>query len=432
MYTRIVVAFFLGVFILPLLSVGTGFALAQTEIKKLQGEITQRNDKLSEIEKEILEYEAALREVGAEKSTLQSTINRLTLERKKVLADLNYTDTKINSTDLEIDKLTLEIQTTEDSIIQNEEAIAAILRKFNKADNESFIEVFLRQDNISQFWNEFEELEQVKNNMSDKIMVLDDSKQTLVAQREQNSTQRTSLLSLKDQYDDQQNILAYNTANKSELLSATKNEESNYQNLLQTKKDARDKLLAEVRDIESQIQFIVDPNKIPSKGTAVFQWPLPNPYITQYFGYTKFALSGAYGGSKHNGMDLGAPVGTKLSAPLTGTVRMVGNTDLVAGCYSWGKWALIDHPNGLSTMFAHMSHISVVPGQKVATGQLVGYVGNTGYSTGPHLHYTLYITDGVEVKQFNQFKKVTGCGAALSPFAAVEAYLDPLDYLPPI
>ena len=119
MYTRIVVAFFLGVFILPLLSVGTGFALAQTEIKKLQGEITQRNDKLSEIEKEILEYEAALREVGAEKSTLQSTINRLTLERKKVLADLNYTDTKINSTDLEIDKLTLEIQTTEDSIIQN-------------------------------------------------------------------------------------------------------------------------------------------------------------------------------------------------------------------------------------------------------------------------------------------------------------------------
>ena len=432
MYTRIVVAFFLGVFILPLLSVGTGFALAQTEIKKLQGEITQRNDKLSEIEKEILEYEAALREVGAEKSTLQSTINRLTLERKKVLADLNYTDTKINSTDLEIDKLTLEIQTTEDSIIQNEEAIAAILRKFNKADNESFIEVFLRQDNISQFWNEFEELEQVKNNMSDKIMVLDDSKQTLVAQREQNSTQRTSLLSLKDQYDDQQNILAYNTANKSELLSATKNEESNYQNLLQTKKDARDKLLAEVRDIESQIQFIVDPNKIPSKGTAVFQWPLPNPYITQYFGYTKFALSGAYGGSKHNGMDLGAPVGTKLSAPLTGTVRMIGNTDLVAGCYSWGKWALIDHPNGLSTMFAHMSHISVVPGQKVATGQLIGYVGNTGYSTGPHLHYTLYITDGVEVKQFNQFKKVTGCGAALSPFAAVEAYLDPLDYLPPI
>jgi len=81
-------------------------------------------------------------------------------------------------------------------------------------------------------------------------------------------------------------------------------------------------------------------------------------------------------------------------------------------------------------MFAHLSQFAVTPGQKVTTGQVVGYSGNTGYSTGPHLHYTLYVTEGVEVKQFNQFKKVTGCGAALSPFAAVEAYLDPLDYLP--
>jgi murein DD-endopeptidase MepM/ murein hydrolase activator NlpD len=74
----------------------------------------------------------------------------------------------------------------------------------------------------------------------------------------------------------------------------------------------------------------------------------------------------------------------------------------------------------------------VTPGQAVKTSDIVGYVGNTGYSTGPHLHFTLYVKAGVEVKQFNQFKSVTGCGAALSPFAAVDAYLDPLDYLPPL
>jgi len=430
MYKRSFLAFLTGVLLIPVIATGTNFALAQSEIQKLQGAITDKNSRLSDIEAEILEYEAALREVGAEKSTLQSTINRLSLERKKVLADLNYTDNKISSTDLTIDKLTLEIHVTEQDITQNENAIKAILRKYDRADNESFIEVFLRQENISDFWNEFEELEQIKDTMSEKIAVLNKSKNTLESQREQNTIQRSSLVTLKDQYDDQQSILAGNQANKTELLSATKNEEATFQTLLETKKEARDKLLAEVRDIESQIQFILDPNTIPVKGTAVFQWPFPNPYITQYFGYTKFALSGAYGGSKHNGMDLGTPTGTKLGAPLSGTVRMTGNTDLVPGCYSWGKWVLIDHPNGLSTMFAHLSQFSVTPGQKVTTGQVVGYSGNTGYSTGPHLHYTLYVTDGVEVKQFNQFKAVTGCGSALSPFAAVEAYLDPLDYLP--
>jgi murein DD-endopeptidase MepM/ murein hydrolase activator NlpD len=430
MYIRNFAVFLMGVLIIPVLSIGTGFALAQSEVERLQNQIEERNNRLSSIEEEIKKYESALQEVGAEKSTLQSTINRLNLERKKVLADISYTENKINSTDLTISKLNFEIKNIEEKIIENEDAIAAILRKFDRADNESFVEIFLRQENLSEFWNQFEELETVKETIFEKIRELDTAKETLLAKKEQNTAQRNSLLSLKEQYDDQQAILAHNKANKSELLSVTKNEERNFQALLTNKKTAKEQLLAEVRDIESQIQFILDPNTIPTPGTAVFKWPLSNPYITQYFGYTKFALSGAYGGSKHNGMDLGAPTGTKIKAPLTGTVRMTGNTDLVPGCYSWGQWVLIDHPNGLSSMFAHLSRISVTPGQTIGTGDIVGYVGSTGYSTGPHLHYTVYVTDGVQVKQFNQFKKVTGCGAALSPFAGIDAYLDPLDYLP--
>lgn len=134
----------------------------------------------------------------------------------------------------------------------------------------------------------------------------------------------------------------------------------------------------------------------------------------------------------HNGMDFGAPTGTKIYAPLGGTVRATGNTDLVPGCYSWGQWALIDHPNGLTTLYAHMSWTGVQAGQKVATGDVIGYVGATGYATGPHLHFTLYASQAVEVKRFNEFKAVTGCGSAFSPFAAVEGYLNPLDYLPAI
>lgn len=412
---------------------GTHFALAQSEVERLQSEISAKNDRLSEIEKEIAQFEAALKEVGAEKSTLQKAINQLELERKKVQADIKYTENKISSTDLEINKLTLEIGTAEKDIDKNEEAIKAILRSMNIADNESMVEILLRHENISEFWNAFEELERVKSSMSERVKSLSLLKDDLQDKKIVNTHRRDELVDLKSQYSDQHSILTSNTATKAELLSATKNEEAEYQKMLKEKQAARDKLAAEVRDIESQLQFILDPTTIPSAGTAVFRWPLESPYITQYFGYTKFALqSGAYKNNMHNGMDMGASVGTKIYAPLSGTVRATGNTDLVPGCYSWGKWALIDHPNGLSSLFAHMSQVAVVPGQKVNTSDIVGYVGNTGYSTGPHLHFTVYVTDGVEVKQFNQFKAVTSCGSALSPFAAVEAYLDPLDYLPPL
>lgn len=432
MYSKELIAFCIGLLVVPMLTFGTGFVFAQTEVEKLQSQISERTNRLNEIQKEIAKYEVALQEVGAEKNTLQKAINQLELERKKIEADIRFTENKIESTDLTINKISFEIGETEGSIRNNEETIKYILRQMDIANDESLVEVLLRHNNIAEFWDTFESLETVRRGIGDKVNELSALKDALENNRELNAQQKEQLLSLKDQYSDQQDILSNNKAEKSELLSATKSEEAAYQQMLKDKQAARDQLVAEVRNIESQIKFILDPNTIPVKGSGVLSWPIANPVITQRFGYTAFAASGAYNGNQHNGLDMGAPVGTQIKAPLTGRVRNVGNTDLVPGCYSWGKWILIDHPNGLSSMFAHLSQVSVSPGQTVNTGDIVGYVGNTGYSTGPHLHYTLYVTAGVQVMAFNQFKSVTGCGSALSPFAGIEAYLDPLDYLPAI
>ena len=430
MRTRSVISFICGCLLIPLLYVSGVYVNAESDITELQAEIEQKNDRLAEIEKEIAEFETALQEVGAERSTLQSAINALELERKKVMADVRLTENKIDATDLEIQQLENKISTTEDNISTNQAVVAEILRRMNMSDEETLVEVLLRQEQISNFWNELEDLQTIRRSMHERTKQLEILKGSLEEAYTQNENRKEDLLGLRRQFTDQQSILVSNKATQSELLRQTRSEEAEYQRLLADKKAARDELLAAVRDIESQIQFILDPNTIPSPGTDVFLWPLDNVIITQSFGYTKFALSGAYQGSQHNGMDLGASVGTPIKAPLTGTVRSVGNTDSVPGCYSWGQWVLIDHPNGLSSMFAHLSRIGVQPGQKVSTGDIVGYVGNTGYSTGPHLHYTLYVSEGVEVKQFKEFKSVTSCGAARSPFAGIEAYLDPIDFLP--
>lgn len=433
MRTHTIVSFLLGLCIIPTVWWGSSLASAQVNIEALQTEIRDRNNRLSEIEKEIAQFESSLKEVGAEKKTLQSAIARLELERGKVQAEIKYTEQKINSTDLEINKLIFEINNTESDIEKNEAAIAETIRRIYKTDKITMIEAMLQNEHLSEFWSNLQTLDRVRNSMNERVANLVALQKVLEEKRDQTTERRGELVDLKNQYSDQSSVLASNRAERSELLVATRNEEANYQKLLKQKQAAREQIVKEMRDFEAKLSFILNPNTIPAAGTRVFDWPLANVVITQYFGGTEFAKrnAGVYGGrAYHPGVDFGAPTGTQIKAPLAGTVRATGNTDAVPGCYSWGKWTLIDHANGLSTLYAHQSVQSVTAGQRVATGEVIGYVGNTGFSTGPHLHFTVYAKDGVNVRKFNEIKAVTSCGAATTPVAATEAYLDPMLYLP--
>ena len=406
---------------------------AQSEAEKLQDQIDDHGNRLKEIEKEIAGYKSELQKVGAEKNTLQKAINQLELERKKVQADISYTQNKIGSTDLEINKLSLEISDVEESISVNKEAISETLQALYEIEDNTLVEMLLRNENLSEFWNQIDELEQIRGVIANEVSKLVSQKALLEDKHGQTTEKRAELVDLKEQYSDQNSILTANKQEKNELLSVTKNEEASYQELLREKEAVREQLLKEMREFESRLQFILDPNSIPKKGTQVFNWPVTNVYITQLFGGTEFAKRNAsvYGGRPyHSGVDFGVPTGSKIYAPLAGTVRAVGNTDKVAGCYSWGKWILVDHYNGLSTLYAHLSQHAVSPGDKVKTGEVIAYSGNTGYSTGPHLHFTVYAKAGVSVRKFNEIKSVTSCGAASTPVAATDAYIDPMDYLP--
>jgi murein DD-endopeptidase MepM/ murein hydrolase activator NlpD len=427
-------AFFIGMLISVSIFGGVHASFAQqSEIEKLKGEIDERSSRLTEIEKEIANFKLELQKVGGEKNTLQKAINQLELERKKVQSDISYTQNKIGATDLILDKLSYEIVDTTETIGRNEFAIGETLRLLNIMDNDSIVEALLRHPNLSEFWMQIDELQEIRGVMGDRVKGLVSQKKLLEEKQGETSERREELLGLKKQYTDQNYVLSSNKTEKDKLLKETKNEEAEYQKLLKERETARAAILKELRDFESKLQFILDPNTIPPKGTVVFDWPVENVVITQLFGGTEFAKQNAsvYGGRPyHPGVDFGAPRGTAIYAPLSGTVRATGNTDSVPGCYSWGRWTLIDHANGLATLYAHQSVQSVTPGQIVKTGDIIGYVGSTGYSTGPHLHFTVYAKAGVSVRKFNEIKAVTSCGAATTPVAATDAYIDPMNYLP--
>jgi len=108
-----------------------------------------------------------------------------------------------------------------------------------------------------------------------------------------------------------------------------------------------------------------------ARGTGLFQWPVLG-YITQGYWYG------------HRAIDIGVPVGTAVRAADGGFVSFAGWTDV-----GYGYLVIIDHANGFATYYAHLSNIYVTAGQAVERGQVIAASGNTGWSTGPHLHFEI-------------------------------------------
>ena len=135
-------------------------------------------------------------------------------------------------------------------------------------------------------------------------------------------------------------------------------------------------------------------------GTGIFAWPLPQSFtITSQFGYRTDPFTGEI--SYHSGTDIAAPYGTPVLAAAGGTVTVANATDPWGGSY--GYYVKIQHDGTFDTLYAHCSSICVTPGQQVQQGEVIGYVGSTGNSTGNHLHFEVW-EDGQRQNAMDLFK----------------------------
>lgn len=131
-----------------------------------------------------------------------------------------------------------------------------------------------------------------------------------------------------------------------------------------------------------------------SGGTSSgFVYPLPyRVQITDAYGYRTHPLTGVY--KWHNGVDLAAGQGTAIYATKSGTVTGAYYDD------AYGNMVTINHGDGFSSLYGHMDYSTVSSGDYVTQGEVIGYVGSTGWSTGPHLHFTIYY-NGADVNPMN-------------------------------
>ncbi len=417
-------AFFLIAFLIFSCVVGAEHLFAQSATE-LRGKIDQKNSDIARLEAEIANYQKQITAVGKEATTLASEVKKLDLTRAKLKTDIAVTENKIDATNLTIQKLSLQIGDKEETIGENKDAISSSMRKLNELSSNTILESVLGGTTLSEVWNEVQNLQTFQEQVRKRTNELKDAKRTLEDNKAETEAAKKELLTLKTELADQKLIVDQNTNQKNKLLADTKNQESNYKALLASRLAQKTALEKEIADYESQLKFILDPKTLPKAG--VFSWPLDKIIVTQQFGKTSDS-GRLYASGTHNGADFGTPVGTPVKAMSSGTVVGVGDTDKTCPGASFGKWVLIKYNNGLASTYGHLSLIKATTGDKVVAGTVVGYSGNTGYSTGPHLHVSVYVGQAVQVQSLPS--KACGGRIYTMPIAATNAYLDPLVYLP--
>ena len=118
----------------------------------------------------------------------------------------------------------------------------------------------------------------------------------------------------------------------------------------------------------------------PLMRPMVFEEPVRGFAINSRFGMRR--LGGEPGARMHKGVDIAAPQGTTVYSAAEGEIVRIGHQP-----EGYGNFIEMRHPNGMTTMYAHLSRIDVASGDRVLAGERIGLVGSTGYSTGPHLHF---------------------------------------------
>jgi len=405
-----------------------------TTVAELQAQIQAKQQETIRLEVENIKLQTQITETNKQARTLQNAVKILDTTSKKLSNDISATQNNIGSTELVIEKTTLDITSTESQIEQNKRAIAQALQSMRNNNDKSFIEALLQYENINELWTSVESLGQFQASLKNASDDLRGLKNNLETQKEEKEQRKKELENLKVDLVDRNSVIAQNKTAKAKLLTQTKNQEADYKKLLAANIELGKKFQQELFQFESDLRVQIDTSKLPTVQSAAFNWPLSKIVLTQRFGRTSDS-GRLYVSGTHNGVDFGTPVGSQIKTVGAGVISGLGNTDDQPGCFSYGRWVLIKHANGLSSLYAHLSAARVAVGDSVTTGQVIGLSGGqpgasgSGYSTGPHLHLGIFATQGVSVQQFT---RSNFCKQVSIPIAATNAYLDPLLYLPAI
>lgn len=360
-------------------------------LDEIQEEIVNIEKETERLEEKSRIYQVSINEKKSVINSLAGKISVLNNRIKKLENDIYLTSQKIKLKNLLIQSLEIEIDKTFLDISEKKNVLIGIIRIINNFDKKSPIEIFFEDKQFSEFFSQTRYINLIHKGLNESLAEVKDLKNVLEDKKITSKEEKQQLEELQQRTSVQEYALSQDRSSHRELLNKTKGEEERYQKLFSITLQEKTKLLKEMAELEKEVKrrknflYYSEIGKIPPAGVKIFRWPEDNMILTQGYGMTDFARNGAYGGAGHNGIDMSAGLGSPIKAAADGEVLILGYNK------GWGNWITLKHKNGTVTLYAHMIKPSFRKvGESVDAGDVIGYEGSTGFSTGSHLHFSVY------------------------------------------
>ncbi|MCQ2550825.1 MAG: peptidoglycan DD-metalloendopeptidase family protein [Clostridia bacterium] len=300
-----------------------------------------------------------LKNIESQKSSAKKSLAEVEEMMDTLTDQLDEINAKVDAKRIQLNKATKEVKDTKKKIEERKAGLNARLRAMYKNGTVGYIEVILGSGSISEFISNIEMVKRIYKGDQKVLETLAKQKEELEKKEAKLKKEKKALDALQAKAKAKQQAIAQKKAAYKAQIA---------------------KLEREAQAIRADIARRQNPNSV-YHGNGQFAWPAPSTrLITSQFGLRPNPFGGG-GMEGHAGIDIGISYGTVVAAD-SGRV-IVAQT----GYYGYGTAIVIDHGSGLSTIYGHLSSLKVKVGQHVSKGQAIAISGNTGRSTGPHLHF---------------------------------------------
>lgn len=342
-------------------------------------------------------------------ATLADQIKLLEAQAAKLELEIEINTRKIGDLQGSMAFLSSRIAEKESVINSQRQMLSELIQMYYSDYSGGIATLALSSDETTSYLNQESWTAQMNDKISDLLDSVKTIRESLAGERATLEEKKKIADELHAQLTSRNDYLENTKDNKEYLLTKTQAEVTKYDNLVDQLQRQREEIENEIEELESgKVDQLSD---MPSFKKGLLAYPLKKFTISQGYGKTRFSKT-AYKSGKHNGIDFAAPTGTPLYAAGDGKVIGTGNL----GKYAYGRWVAIDHGNGIITLYGHMNSISVSKGKQVKQGDKIGSVGSTGYSTGPHVHFTVFASKSYEVVSSKTVKGLMiPIGATVNP-----------------